>query len=591
MKVKSIKIENFKSFAEENNRIDLESINTIVGKNESGKSNLIEAIGKLNLIGINDNNYFKNNNKNTTGKPLISLVLIPYESEENIYTSNKETTITIKDQFDIEVEGGITEIIANDNIFQKNREQVNALRKELYLGDETKRKQFMQLIEMINKAESKIFINYIHFTNLISILENNSKHEELTKYLKECINYLTNIYLLFPKFIRLDDIELKTKYTRKYLEDRTQSKKMLLYLLEVIGMNLEELKGYWKLTKDDDKYNFVDDMNSKIAKIIQGFNKFYKQENIEFRINFDMDALNFVIKTNKKFLNLSERSNGLRWYLNMYIQLLAKTKRNDVENYVVLLDEPGVYLHVNAQKKILELFEDFILNNNQIIYTTQLPTMIYQNDLYRIRTIIKDEVGNSNISNKYYSLPHKMGSKNETITPILTAIGMNMGYSFTGMDIEKINIITEGISDYNYIRAFLIQKEYRKEYNIIPSSSVSNIHNLVSILIGWGYNYKIILDQDKAGREQYKVLTSKLLVDINNIKFADGTNKINKNNYTIEDLFSENDKEKIGITSEDYSKEKAFYSLETLKKVENGEYQYSNETLKNFEKIIGEWLK
>ena len=591
MKVKSIKIENFRSFAEENNRIDLESINTIVGKNESGKSNLIEAIGKLNLIGINDNNYFRNNNKNTIDKPLISLVLIPYESEENIYTSNKETTITIKDQFDIEVEGGITEIIANDNIFQKNREQVNALRKELYLGDETKRKQFMQLIEMINKAESKIFINYTYFTNLMSILENNSKHEELTKYLKECINYLTNIYLLFPKFIRLDDIELKTKYTRKYLEDRTQSKQMLLYLLEVIGMNLEELKGYWKLTKDDDKYNFVDDMNSKIAEIIQGFNKFYKQENIEFRINFDMDALNFVIKTNKKFLNLSERSNGLRWYLNMYIQLLAKTKRNDVENYVVLLDEPGVYLHVNAQKKILELFEDFILNNNQIIYTTQLPTMIYQNDLYRIRTIIKDEVGNSNIGNKYYSLPHKMGSKNETITPILTDIGMNMGYSFTGMDIEKINIITEGISDYNYIRAFLIQKEYKKEYNIIPSSSASNIHNLVSILIGWGYNYKIILDQDKAGREQYKILTSKLLVDINDIKFADGTSKINKNNYTIEDLFSEDDKEKIGINSEDYSKEKAFYSLETLKKVENGKYQYSTETLKNFEKIIGEWLK
>lgn len=591
MKVKSIKIENFKSFAEENNRIDLERINTIVGKNESGKSNLIEAIGKLNLTGINDSNYFKNNNKNTTGKPLISLVLIPYKSEEKIYTSNKETTITIKEQFDIEVEGGITEIIANDNIFQKNREQVNALRKELYLGDETKRKQFMQLIEMINKAESKIFINYTYFTNLMSILENNSKHEELTKYLKECINYLTNIYLLFPKFIRLDDIELKTKYTRKCLEDRTQSKQMLLYLLEVIGMNLEELKDYWKLTKDDDKYNFVDDMNSKIAEIIQGFNKFYKQENIEFRVNFDMDALNFVIKTNKKFLNLSERSNGLRWYLNMYIQLLAKTKRNDVENYVVLLDEPGVYLHVNAQKKILELFEDFILNNNQIIYTTQLPTMIYQNDLYRIRTIIKDEVGNSNIGNKYYSLPHKMGSKNETITPILTAIGMNMGYSFTGMDIEKINIITEGISDYNYIRAFLIQKEYKKEYNIIPSASVSNIHNLVSILIGWGYNYKIILDQDKAGREQYKVLTSKLLVDINDIKFVDGTNNINKNNYTIEDLFSEDDKEKIEITSEDYSKEKAFYSLETLKKVENGEYKYSMETLKNFEKIIGEWIK
>lgn len=62
-------------------------------------------------------------------------------------------------------------------------------------------------------------------------------------------------------------------------------------------------------------------------------------------------------------------------------------------------------------------------------------------------------------------------------------------------------------------------------------------------------------------------MTGKLLVDINDIKFADGTNNINKNNYTIEDLFSEEDKEKIGITNEDYSKEKAFYSLETLKKL------------------------
>ena len=47
MKVKSIKIQNFKSFAKENNRINLDNINTIVGKNESGKSNLIQAIGKI----------------------------------------------------------------------------------------------------------------------------------------------------------------------------------------------------------------------------------------------------------------------------------------------------------------------------------------------------------------------------------------------------------------------------------------------------------------------------------------------------------------------------------------------------------------
>ena len=39
-----------------------------------------------------------------------------------------------------------------------------------------------------------------------------------------------------------------------------------------------------------------------------------------------------------------------------------------------------------------------------------------------------------------------------------------------------------------------------------------------------------------------------------------------------------------------YEDEKAYYSLEILKKVENNEYRYSDETIKNFNKIIKEWL-
>lgn len=591
MKVKSVKIQNFKSFAEENNRIDLDNINTIVGKNESGKSNLIQAIGKLDLTGMNDTNYFKNSNKNNMKKPLISLVLVPYKSEKNIYKSIKETIITINDQYDIDIDGGLTEIISNDKKFQSNREKMNELNNNIYFNDENKRKQFNNIIRMINNAESKVFINYTYIDNIVSSLESNSTYEEFVQCLKECIEYLVKFHSIFPQFILLDDIELKTKYTRKYLEDNTQSKQMLKYLLKIIGIDFETLMKYWNLPKDDDKYNFVEEMNSKIEIIMIEFNKFYKQENVKFKVNFDTDSLNFVVKTNNKYLNLSERSNGLKWYLNMYIQLLAKTQKYDIENYVVLLDEPGVYLHVNAQKEILNLFEDFTSKDNQILYTTQLPTMIYQNDLYRTRTIIKDELGNSNIGNRYYSLPHKMSSKKETITPILTAIGMNMGYSFTAMDNKKVNIITEGISDYNYLKAFLIQNQYKKEYNIIPSSGVDNIHNIISILIGWGYKYKILLDQDKEGRKQYKILINKLLVDLNDIKFVDGMNKENKNiDFSIEDLFSEEDKCNIGINNDDYSVEKAYYSLELLKKVENSEYKYTNETLNNFDKIMKSWL-
>ena len=592
MRVKSVKINNFKSFAEENNRLELEDINTIVGKNESGKSNLVQAIGRLNLTGINDANYFKNINKNTMKQPVISLTLSPYKSEKNIYKSKKDTIITINNQYDIKIEGGLSEIINSNKDFQKNRERIKELKKSINFNDGNKRDQFAKIISMINNAEFEVFVNHTYIDNIISYLENNSTHEEFTQCFMNCIKYLRDINSLFPQFILLDNIELKTKYTRSYLEDNGQSKQMLKYLLEAIDMNLDGLMSYWKLPKEDDKFNFFDDFNNKLDKLLQEFNKFYKQEEVTLKAKFDTDSLSFVVKTNSKFLDLSERSNGLKWYLNMYIQLLAKTKKYDIENYIVLLDEPGVYLHVNAQKEILRLFEAFTLNDNQIIYTTQLPTMIYKDDLYRTRIIIKDELGNSNIGNKYYSLPHKMGSKKETITPILTAIGMNMEYSFSAMDNKKINIITEGISDYNYLKAFLMQKQYKKEYNIIPSSGVDNIHNIVSILIGWGYKFKILIDQDMQGRKQYKLLTKKLLVDLKDIMFVDGTDiDNNKLSLSIEDLFSAEDKNKIGINNDDYEDEKAYYSLAILKKVENNEVSYTDETMKNFEKIIDTWLK
>lgn len=63
MKLKSIKIENYKSFGNENNTLILENINTVIGKNESGKTNLIDCLSKIDLTGINDQlqDYVENN--------------------------------------------------------------------------------------------------------------------------------------------------------------------------------------------------------------------------------------------------------------------------------------------------------------------------------------------------------------------------------------------------------------------------------------------------------------------------------------------------------------------------------------------------
>ena len=61
-----------------------------------------------------------------------------------------------------------------------------------------------------------------------------------------------------------------------------------------------------------------------------------------------------MIDTSQTYLDYDERSNGLKWYLNIFIQLLYMERKNCIssKNNIILIDEPGVYLHPNAQKEL-----------------------------------------------------------------------------------------------------------------------------------------------------------------------------------------------------------------------------------------------
>lgn len=594
VKLKSVKIEDYKSFGKDNNILIIDDLNTIIGKNESGKSNLIECLSEIDLTGIKNTSFFKKFNKHTGDYPTISVVLISTIEEERKYKIKGETKITLNDQYDIDIEGIFSDIIKNNQTFQDSRIKLNELNKNVInlFNDQNQRNNYNNIIKMINNAENKMFINYAYVKSITEKIYNNNDYEEFSKYLKNCVSYLNEISELLPKFIEIEDYSLKSKYTRKYLEDNNENKVMLKHLLNCINMDLDDLLKYWTISNESDKLNFSEEFNDKLKEIIEKFNQFYTQEKVVMNAKFENDSLNFAVKTTKKYMDFDERSNGLKWYLNMFIQIISKTNSSNIENYIILIDEPGVYLHVNAQKEVLKLFEDFATKNNQVIYTTHSPFMIYEDKPYRTRLIIKDDNGNSNIGNKYYSLPHKMGSKTETLTPLLTAMGMSMNYNILSINNEKDNVITEGISDYNYIKGYFHLKNVNNIPNIIPSVSVDNINNIASIFIGWGCNFKVILDQDNAGRKQYKILTSKLAINPSNIIFADGEKEPNnKKTFTIEEIFSDNDKKIIGINNDDYNNEKAYYSLETLKKIENGEFKYDDETIKNLDKIFQQLFK
>ena len=217
-------------------------------------------------------------------------------------------------------------------------------------------------------------------------------------------------------------------------------------------------------------------------------------------MGFNAGVVSFVVTSeNGEALILSERSNGLRWYLETFIDAQA----NDIagRNVIYLLDEPGASLHVNAQRELLSLFQHLSEKGNQVVYTTHSPYMLdLQTDgVHRIRAVVKNSEGYTYIYKTAYDARISPDSQQDTLAPIINAIGMNLNDTF-GPAKDKLNIVTEGMSDYIYLctmaKVLGIDTE---RYAILPSVGASNCINICSILHGWGCRYIALFDYDTAG--------------------------------------------------------------------------------------------
>lgn len=128
--------------------------------------------------------------------------------------------------------------------------------------------------------------------------------------------------------------------------------------------------------------------------------------------------------------------------MSLYIDILA----HDIKEYSVLFmfDEPGVHLHVNAQKELLKLFEDLTNKGHQVVYATHSPSMIDGENVLNVRVAEKSDDGHTLIYKNCYDQRLSSESKMETLSPLIKAIGADMKLNL-GPQYSKIYILTEGI--------------------------------------------------------------------------------------------------------------------------------------------------
>ncbi len=261
------------------------------------------------------------------------------------------------------------------------------------------------------------------------------------------------------------------------------------------------------------------------AKISGDFRSHWEQDEIELVAEADGDKLRFGIKESGSYLLFKpeQRSKGFQWFLSFYLRLNAE----QAETNVILIDEPGLYLHSKAQKDVLKVFET-LSGKSQVIISTHSPYLIDAQRLDRVRLILKDDQSGTRIENKI----HK-GADTETLTPIITAIGLDLAHDFSIAG--KKNVLLEGISDYYFMQALREHLKANKA-NYIPCVGAPKIPQLASLLIGWDLGFLAVLDNDSEGKRIAKELSEKLSIEQDRIIFIS-----EKNSFATEDLFTHDD--------------------------------------------------
>jgi predicted ATP-dependent endonuclease of OLD family len=198
---------------------------------------------------------------------------------------------------------------------------------------------------------------------------------------------------------------------------------------------------------------------------------------------------------------------------------------------VILIDEPGLYLHATAQQDVLDVLEKSIAQEAQVVFSTHSPYLIDPDRFDRLRLIIKDQDSGTVIQGKVHA-----GADRETMTPIVTAIGLSISHEFSVAG--RKNVLVEGITDYFYLQAMrrLVPGNLLDGITFIPCVGAPKVPQIASLLIGWGLGFVALLDRDAAGKRAAKILKQQLLLPKDRVIYP-GTQE----GTAIEDLFTTGD--------------------------------------------------
>ncbi len=410
------------------------------------------------------------------------------------------------------------------------------------------------------------------------------------KYIEESmlppIIYYENFLFDFPDKIYLEsktDSELnrQEKAYRNVIQDVLNS---IDRRMKIDSHILERFKssGSYRKSLESVLLRLASKMTDEIFNMWQELLKINETGGMEITLGQDLHDddkgyfLEVKVKEGDQNFLIRERILGFRWFFAVILFTHFRAFRyKDEKQALFLLDEPASNLHPTAQTKLLEVFENFP-NNQDVIYATHSHHMINPKWLSGTFVIKNEAKEYSKVdityhshktritAERYFQFVAKYPNDTDYFRPILDALD----YQLSKLEFAPELIVVEGKNDY-YTLKYLKEQDYvttTKGDYIYPGTGKDKVDYLVSLYIGWGRIFIVLLDDDSGGRRTYK----RLLKDFGDVLKDRIFRLVNIDNnwkgYTLEELFAESDYTKVMRTiypvDEQYDKSKFNVALQ-----------------------------
>ncbi|MFT7837786.1 AAA family ATPase [Saccharothrix sp. BKS2] len=324
-----------------------------------------------------------------------------------------------------------------------------------------------------------------------------------------------------PESVNASASEVFRAYTAAQTETTEHDKQLALaddLLLKVAKIDrtaFEELLKAVDAARDGFANGIVERMNGALAAALN-FPKWWSQDHqFQLRLTLRDQDLVFTIRdrTGTEY-SADERSGGLKYFLSYFVQYLAHEPPTSGAPEVLLMDEPDAYLSSTGQQDLLRIFEDLAHPQDpgrvpcQVVYVTHSPFLIDKNHGERIRVLEKGEGDEGTRVVKNAARNH--------YEPLRSAFGSFVAETTF---ISNCNLMIEGNSDQVLIAGMSARLRHQRvsalenldlnTLTLVPAGSAAHIPYMVYLARGRDVDRPavvVLLDSDKAGNDAYAAL-------------------------------------------------------------------------------------